>query len=149
MTDDPWNLARFRAAQASGGAYDTALQELRAGRKRSHWVWFVLPQIAGVGHSPMAQRYAVSGLDEARGYLADPELGPRLLDCAQTLTGLDETDAVTVMGSVDAMKLRSCMTLFLHAATLADHRAAFATVLDQFFGGQEDRETLVRLDLNP
>lgn len=149
MKDDPWNLARFRVAQASGGVYDTALQELRAGRKRSHWVWFVFPQIAGLGDSPMAQRYAVSGLDEARGYLADPELGPRLVNCAQTLTGLDERDPGTVMGSLDAMKLRSCMTLFLHAATLADHRVAFATVIDQFFGGQEDRETLVRLDLNP
>ncbi len=149
MTGDLWNLARFRSAQDTDGAYDTALQELRAGRKRSHWVWFVFPQVAGLGHSPMARRYAVSGLAEARAYLDDGALGSHLVDCATTLTSLDETNPRTVLGAVDAIKLRSCMTLFLHAATKADHRAAFEAVLDQFFGGQEDRETLAQLDLNP
>ncbi len=87
--DDPFDLQRFRAAQEQGGAYATALAELRAGRKRSHWIWFVFPQLDGLGSSPMARRYAIRSLDEARAYLADDVLGPRLRACCEALLALD------------------------------------------------------------
>ncbi|NEK92660.1 DUF1810 domain-containing protein [Modestobacter muralis] len=139
---DPVGLARFVEAQDTGGTYDAALAELRAGHKRSHWMWFVLPQLAGLGRSEMAQRYAVHDLDEARAYLAHPVLGPRLLDCARALTALDTTDPVAVLGGIDAQKLRSSMTLFAHAAP---DKPVFRAVLDQYFGGAEDDATTSRL----
>jgi len=139
---DPFDLARFVDAQDSGGTYDQALGELRAGRKHSHWMWFVFPQIAGLGHSPMAQHYAISGLPEARAYLAHPVLGRRLVECARTLTGLAETDAVRVLGPVDAQKLRSSMTLF---ALAAPEEPVFRGVLDHWFAGVEDEATTSRL----
>src|ERR1700722_5255213 len=112
MTDDPFDLQRFRAAQEQGGAYATALAELRAGRKRSHWIWFVFPQVDGLGSSPMARRYAIRSLDEARAYLADDVLGPRLRESCEALLQLDPSeDAGTVLGGIDALKLRSSMTL--------------------------------------
>src|SRR3954447_15084395 len=110
--DDPFDLQRFVAAQDQGGVHERAVGELRAGRKTSHWMWFVFPQVAGLGHSPMAQRYAVSGLAEARAYLAHPVLGPRLVECARALLAVPGDDRVGVLGSVDALKLRSSMTLF-------------------------------------
>jgi uncharacterized protein (DUF1810 family) len=139
---DPFGLQRFVDAQDDGGIYDQALRELRAGRKRSHWMWFVFPQVAGLGSSPMAQHYAISGLPEARAYLAHPELGRRLAECARALTALDETDAVRVFGPVDAQKLRSSMTLF---AAAAPDEPVFREVLDRFFDGDTDEATTRRL----
>jgi uncharacterized protein (DUF1810 family) len=141
------DLDRFVTAQDERGTYGTALAELRGGRKRSHWMWFVFPQVAGLGHSPTAQYYAISGLDEARAYLAHPVLGARLVECAQALTALRTGDPVAVLGGVDAQKLRSSMTLFAHAAGPDDTSAgaAFRAVLDQYFDGQQDPETLRRI----
>ena len=141
VTDDP-TLDRFVHAQEAGGTYGTALAELRAGRKRSHWMWFVLPQLAGLGRSEMARRYAIRDLAEARAYLDHPVLGPRLLDCARALTALDTTEPVAVLGSTDAQKLRSSMTLFARAAP---DEPVFRAVLDQYFGGAEDDATTSRL----
>ena len=139
---DPFDLQRFVDAQDDGGTYDRALAELRAGSKRSHWMWFVLPQLAGLGTSAMAQRYAISGLDEARAYLAHPVLGPRLQECARALTGLGTADPVAVLGGIDAQKLHSSMTLFTAAAP---DEPVFAAVLDQFFAGRRDPGTTSRL----
>src|SRR5919107_1029591 len=113
---DPFGLQRFVDAQDRDGIYDQAMRELQAGRKHSHWMWFVFPQIAGLGHSPMAQHYAISGLAEAEAYLAHPVLGRRLAECARALTELDTTDAERVFGPVDGQKLQSSMTLFAAAA---------------------------------
>ena len=135
-------LQRFVDAQDGGGTYAAALAELRAGRKRSHWMWFVFPQVAGLGRSPTAQHYAIGGLDEARAYLAHPVLGPRLRECAAALTGLDTRDPVAVLGGVDAQKLRSSMTLF---AAAAPDEPVFGRVLDQYFAGARDDATLARL----
>ncbi|MGY1669395.1 DUF1810 domain-containing protein [Geodermatophilus sp. SYSU D00710] len=140
MTDDPYRLSRFVDAQA--GTYPQALAELRAGRKTSHWMWFVFPQVAGLGRSPTAQHYAISELDEARAYLAHPVLGPRLVECAEALTGLDGSDPVTVFGPVDAVKLRSSMTLFARADP---SQPVFRAVLEQYFDGREDDATTSRL----
>jgi len=142
QVSDPFDLQRFVDAQDGGGTYRAALAELRAGHKRSHWMWFVFPQIAGLGHSAMAQRYAISGADEARAYLAHPVLGPRLLECARALVDLDGTDPVAVLGSVDGQKLRSSMTLF---AAAAPDEPLFTQVLDQYFGGGHDPATTSRL----
>jgi len=139
---DPFDLQRFVDAQDRGGTYDGALAELRDGRKTSHWMWFVFPQIAGLGSSPMAQRYAISSLDEARAYLAHPVLGDRLREAARALTGLDTRSPDEVLGGIDAMKLRSSMTLFMRAAP---EEPLFAQVLDQYFGGAADDATDDRL----
>ena len=135
-----FDLQRFVDAQSQ--TYDQALAELRAGEKRTHWMWFVFPQIAGLGRSGMAQRFAISGLGEARAYLSHPTLGRRLVECARALTALDTTDAVAVFGSVDAQKLRSSMTLF---AAAAPDEPVFREVLDHWFDGVEDDATLSRL----
>ncbi|WP_395729428.1 DUF1810 domain-containing protein [Nakamurella sp.] len=140
---DPFDLERFVQAQDLGGTYDQALAELHRGRKTSHWIWFVFPQIAGLGSSPMAQRYAISALDEATAYLAHPVLGPRLVDAAQAMLATDARRAEAILGSIDAIKLRSSMTLF--------HRAdpdepVFGQVLDRFYGGRPDPATEERLD---
>ena len=134
-------LQRFVDAQARG-TYERALGELRAGRKQSHWMWFVLPQVAGLGRSATAQHYAVDGLEEARAYLAHPVLGPRVRECAEVLAGLGTSDPVAVMGAVDAVKLRSSMTLFAHAAP---EEPVFSQVLDRFFDGTEDEATTSRI----
>ena len=135
---DPFDLQRFVDAQDSGGTYDAVLAELRAGAKRGHWMWFVLPQLAGLGRSATAQHYAISGLAEARAYLAHPVLGPRLRECAAALAELDTADPVAVLGGVDAQKLRSSMTLF---AAAAPDEPVFTRVLDHYFGGAEDPGT--------
>ena len=137
-----FDLERFVRAQDDGGTYEAAVAELRSGRKRSHWMWFVFPQVAGLGSSPMAQQFALSGLDEARAYLAHPVLGPRLVEAARALTGLPGDDPVAVLGPVDALKLRSSMTLFAHAA---GGEPVFADVLAQYYGGAEDPATLSRI----
>jgi uncharacterized protein (DUF1810 family) len=136
------DLERFVAAQNSGGTYEQALSELRAGRKTSHWMWFVFPQIAGLGRSGMAQRYAIADLAEARAYLAHPVLGPRLVTSAESLITHRDRTAEEILGGVDAIKLRSSMTLFVHAD---QSQSVFRTVLDLFFGGDEDPATLQRL----
>jgi uncharacterized protein (DUF1810 family) len=140
VVSDPFDLRRFVDAQAH--TYDQALAELRAGEKRTHWMWFVFPQIAGLGHSGMARRLAISGLDEARAYVAHPTLGRRLVESARALTDLDTADADRVLGPVDAQKLRSSMTLFARAAP---DEPVFREVLDHYFDGTEDDATTSRL----
>jgi uncharacterized protein (DUF1810 family) len=132
---DRFELQRFVDAQDQGDTYAAALAELRAGRKTSHWMWFVFPQIAGLGQSPISRRFAISSLDEARAYLADPVLGPRLIESARALTQLPTRSAEEVFGPVDALKLRSSMTLFRRADP---DEPVFAQVLDQYFGGEAD-----------
>ena len=139
---DPYDLQRFVAAQNEGGTYGRALAELRAGRKTSHWMWFVFPQIAGLGSSPMAQRYAISSLDEARAYLAHPVLGDRLRESAHALTRLDTRSPEEVLGGIDALKLRSSMTLFLRAS---GGGTTFDAVLARFYRGEPDPATDERL----
>jgi len=141
-TPDPHDLQRFVDAQDDLRTYDTALAELRAGRKRSHWMWFVLPQLAGLGMSSTAQHFGIHGLAEARAYLAHPVLGPRLRDCARALADLDIADPVAVLGPVDALKLRSSMTLFARAAP---GEPVFRQVLEQYYDGAEDPATLALL----
>ena len=135
---DPYRLKRFTDAQDTG-LYSQALAELRQGRKFSHWIWFVFPQIAGLGSSSMAVEYAISDLDEARTYLAHPVLGPRLHEAAQALLSSGQTDPEAVLGFIDAMKMRSSMTLF-HRASPED--SVFTAVLDAFYAGAEDDLTL-------
>ena len=138
----PFDLSRFVQAQDTAGTYAAALAELRAGRKRSHWMWFVFPQIAGLGHSSTARYYAICGLAEAMAYAAHPVLGTRLVECAQALAELPVTDAGAVLGPVDALKLHSSMTLFHRAAPT---ELAFSAVLDQYFQGIEDPGTTSRI----
>ena len=136
--DDPYDLARFVAAQDAGGTYERAVGELRAGRKASHWMWFVFPQIAGLGQSPTSQWYSISSLDEARAYLGHPVLGPRLRECARILAERADPDAERIFGAIDALKLRSSMTLF----RLADpDEALFGQVLASYFDGMPDPAT--------
>ena len=137
---DGHDLRRFVTAQE--GVYESALSELRAGRKTSHWMWFVFPQIAGLGRSATAQKYAIASLEEAEAYLAHPVLGPRILECARTLTQLSGLSALEIFGSVDAQKLKSSMTLFARAAP---DQSLFQDVLARYFDGAEDQETLRRL----
>ena len=140
--EDPFDLQRFVAAQDAGGTYDRARAELLRGRKASHWMWFVFPQIAGLGYSPMSRTYAITGLAEARAYLAHPVLGARLAECAAILAGLRDPTAEQIFGEVDALKLCSSMTLFAHAAP---GEPVFRQVLDQYFGGVPDAATEQRL----
>jgi uncharacterized protein (DUF1810 family) len=138
VTDDPYHLDRFVKAQDSHGTYGAAISELQRGHKVSHWMWFVFPQIAGLGTSPTSMLYAISGLDEARAYLAHPVLGPRLLEAAQVLLAGVTSSAEQIFGSVDAQKLRSCATLFLRAAP---EEPLFRAMLDRFFDGVADPMT--------
>jgi uncharacterized protein (DUF1810 family) len=147
---DPWRLERFVAAQDRGGTYQRAVAELRAGAKVSHWMWFVFPQVAGLGMSAMSREFAISGTDEARAYLAHPVLGPRLRECARVVADTENRTAEQIFGYVDAMKLRSSMTLFA-AAEAGNEDAAtggagvFREVLGKYFGGVPDEETMARL----
>src|ERR1700761_3356801 len=113
---DPWRLERFVTAQDRGGTYQRAVAELRAGAKASHWMWFIFPQAAGLGSSAMARQYAIASADEARAYLAHPVLGPRLRECAGIVAGTGGRTAEQIFGPIDAMKLRSSVTLFDAAA---------------------------------
>ena len=140
--DDPYRLERFLQAQDSGGTFQRAVAELRAGRKASHWMWFIFPQIAGLGLSAMSQRYAISGLAEARAYLEHPVLGTRLVECTTILAATDGRSAAEILGPVDAVKLRSSMTLF---AAAAPDQPAFSAVLSKYFDGTADEATLARL----
>ena len=137
--DDRFDLARFVTAQASGGSFDRALSELRQGHKVSHWMWFVFPQLAGLGRSSMAQRYAISGLEEAQAYLAHDILGPRLIQCSTTVAASPARSAEEIFGSIDAVKLRSSMTLFSAAGT---DPQVFDHVIVRYFQGAPDPVTL-------
>lgn len=140
MAPEPPDLERFVAAQDAGGTFDRALSELRAGRKTSHWMWFVFPQVAGLGRSATARRFALADAGEARAYLHHPVLGPRLREATQALLGLrDGTATQDVLGDVDALKLRSSMTLFLRASD--DDPSPFAAVLERYYAGEPDPAT--------
>ena len=140
--NDPYRLRRFEIAQSEGGVYERTLTELRAGRKTSHWMWFVFPQISGLGQSSMSKTYAISSLAEAEAYLEDPVLGPRLIECTRILTELSGVTAQEIFGATDAMKLRSSMTLFARADPT---NPLFRRVLDDYFGGVADEATESRL----
>jgi uncharacterized protein (DUF1810 family) len=143
MSEDPYLLQRFVDAQEDAAIYARALGELRDGRKRGHWIWFVFPQIAGLGSSPLSRAYAIGSIEEARAYLAHPVLGPRLRECCEALLAAPlSLTAEQILGAIDALKLRSSMTLFLHAAP---DDPTFTQVLNRFYDGEEDPETTRRL----
>ena len=137
-----YDLQRFTQAQERD--YQTALAEIRAGRKRSHWIWYVFPQLQGLGRSPMCARYGIHGMGEAEAYLADKTLRARLIEISQALLELDGSDPVAVMGGIDALKLRSCMTLFSRARNTDP---VFQAVLNKYYGGEPDRLTLEMLSI--
>jgi len=137
---DPYDLQRFLAAQAE--VYECALGELRRGRKESHWIWYIFPQVVGLGRSPMAQRYAVQSRDEAIDYLNHPVLGGRLQECCEALLTHSGKRAEDIMGNPDDLKLRSSMTLF---AAVSDSDSIFNQVLDAFYAGQMDERTITFL----
>lgn len=134
---DAYNLHRFLDAQEL--VHDTVLAELQAGRKSSHWSWFIFPQIAGLGHSAMAQQFAIGSLDEAKTYVQHAVLGPRLRECTQLVLNVEGRSAEEIFGYPDHLKFRSCMTLFLTAAT---DNALFKSALLKYFDGQPDQVTL-------
>jgi len=138
---DPFDLRRF--VEAQDGIYETALAELRAGSKQSHWMWFIFPQLRGLGLSAAAQRYAISSLDEARAYLRHPLLGPRLRECVDAILPWSaQLSAEQILGSIDALKFRSSLTLF----ELAEPEGPFAHALAEFYAGQPDTRTLALLN---
>ena len=139
-SDDLYDLDRFVRAQATD--YDRALSELNDGEKRSHWMWYIFPQIEGLGHSPMSHRYSIKSAAEARAYLDHPVLGPRLRECVTVVRDIVGHSALEIFGSPDDQKLRSCATLF---ASVSDDDV-FEQVLQKYFNGQPDKETLRRLD---
>ncbi len=139
-----FNLQRFVDAQAS--VYDTVVAELRAGAKRSHWIWFIFPQLEGLGRSPVAARFAISSLAEARAYLDHDVLGPRLRECARLVNAIADRSVDDIFGWPDNLKVRSSMTLFARAT---DDNAEFVTLLDTFYGGEEDPATVARLGERP
>ena len=137
MNSAPDPLARFVHAQERH--YAQALSELSAGRKRTHWIWYVLPQLRELGRSEMAREYGIAGRAEAASYFAHPILGPRLVECVSTILGHSDRSAVEILGEIDAMKFRSCVTLF---AEVAPTEPAFALALAAFYQGKPDYETL-------
>ena len=138
--NDSFDLERFVQAQAP--VHDEVLAELRAGRKRTHWMWFVFPQLAGLGSSAMARRYAIGSLGEAQAYLAHPVLGPRLRECSELVLAAREREVQRIFGSPDDLKFRSCMTLFQRAAP---DEPVFGRCLERFFGGVPDPQTIALL----
>jgi uncharacterized protein (DUF1810 family) len=134
---DPFDLDRFVRAQEAD--YERALAEIRSGRKRSHWMWYVFPQFAGLGHSSMSQRYAINTLAEARAYLAHPMLGTRLTDIAEAVLNVQGRTAHEIFGSPDDLKLQSSSTLF---ALVSPDDSVFHRILDKYFGGSRDERTL-------
>ncbi len=139
---EEYRLERFRRAQERD--YEDALREIRGGRKRSHWIWYIFPQLQELGRSGTAQYYGLSGLDEARAYMADPVLAAHLLEISEALLALDSSDPRAVMGWPDDLKLCSCMTLFELAAP---EQTVFARVLEKYYGGRRDSLTLRLLGL--
>jgi uncharacterized protein (DUF1810 family) len=142
--DDPYHLSRFLRAQEDD--YPQALSEIRSGRKRTHWMWYVFPQIEGLAQSSTSQHYAIKSLEEARAYLAHPVLGPRLLECAEAVVRVDGRSATEIFGSPDDWKLRSCATLF---ACVSPPGSVFDRLLAKYYGGERDGKTLDLLGLNP
>ncbi len=140
MAEDPYNLQRFVAAQAP--VYDGVRAELKNGRKVNHWMWFIFPQIAGLGRSAMAQRYAISSLREAEAYLKHPVLGSRLRECVRLVIQIDGKSAYEILGSPDDLKFHSCLTLFARAAP---DEEVFNAALDKYFDGRDDALTTARL----
>ncbi len=138
--DDPYHLQRFVDAQAP--VYARVVAELRGGQKQSHWMWFVFPQIGGLGSSPMAQKYAIASRAEAAAYLSHPVLGPRLHECTRLVTAIPDRSIDAILGSPDDLKFRSSMTLF---ASAAPDNKDFIDALDKFYGGEMDGATLQRL----
>lgn len=134
--DDPFDLARFVHAQE--GQHDRALAEIRRGRKTSHWMWYVFPQLAGLGQSPMSRRYAITGLAEADAYLRHPVLGPRLVACAEAVLGVESLSAHDIFGDPDDRKLHSCATLFAQVAT----GDVFDRLIERFFEARYDDATM-------
>ncbi|HTY97523.1 MAG TPA: DUF1810 domain-containing protein [Solirubrobacteraceae bacterium] len=132
------DLERFVKAQDEGGTYERALAELRDGRKRTHWMWFVFPQLAGLGRSPTARHYAIESLGEARAYLDHPLLGSRLRECTSVLCRLRGRSAAEILGGIDAQKLRSSMTLFMRARP---QEAVFGQLIDRYYAGTPDSAT--------
>ena len=139
--DHPSDLSRFTKAQES--IYRTALSELRSGQKQTHWMWYIFPQIDGLGRSPNSRYYAIKSIEEARQYLTHPVLGPRLLECAETVLSIEGRSISSIFGYPDDLKLRSCMTLFELAA---DSESVFARVLDRYFHGERDVRTIQLID---
>ena len=137
---DPYNLKRFGDAQ--NPVYTQVCSELRAGRKSSHWMWFIFPQVQGLGYSPMAQKFAISSLEEAKAYLQHPILGPRLRECCRLVNLIEGRSIEKIFGYPDDLKFRSSMTLFAHAAS---DNQVFKDALDKYFSGESDRLTLERL----
>ena len=135
--NDPFRLSRF--VEAQDGVYAQALAEIRGGRKRTHWMWFVFPQLKGLGASAMAEHFGIAGPDEARAYLDHPVLGPRLVECVESLNALPHHSASEIFGYPDDLKLRSCATLFASASSAG---SAFEHLLDKYFAGQRDERTL-------
>jgi uncharacterized protein (DUF1810 family) len=138
---DPYNLRRFVNAQQS--IYDDVLRELREGHKRSHWMWFIFPQIEGLGHSAMAREYAISSREEAEAYLRHPVLGQRLEECARLVAAINGCSIEDIFGYPDYMKFRSSMTLF---SNVAPNREIFEECLQKYFGGEPDPVTLAELN---
>lgn len=138
---DPFQLDRFVSAQEP--IYAEALREIQAGEKETHWMWFVFPQVAGLGRSSTAQHYAIGSIDEARAYLAHPVLGPRLRECAATVLQVQGQSALDIFGDLDEVKLRASMTLF---AMVTERDTVFREVLDRYFGGEPDPMTLQFLE---
>ena len=136
-TADPYDLARFVRAQES--VYDQALSEIRSGRKRSHWMWYIFPQFVGLGSSSTSRQYAITSVAEAEAYLRHPVLGPRLLECCQAALGVEGRSALDVFGSPDDLKLQSCATLF---AGVSPTGCVFERILDRYFGSERDDKTL-------
>ena len=137
MRDDPYDLNRFIEAQRD--AYADALAEIGAGRKHSHWMWFIFPQFHGLGFSATSRHYAIKSLDEARAYLEHPVLGPRLNECCQAVLAVDGCSANEIFGSPDDLKLRSSATLFAHVSPA---RSVFHLVIDKYFDGRPDERTM-------
>jgi uncharacterized protein (DUF1810 family) len=141
-TADPYDLARFVRAQERD--FELALSEIRSGRKRSHWMWYIFPQFDGLGFSSASRQYAIKSLSEAEAYLRHPVLGPRLLESCDSAVGVEGRSAVEVFGSPDDMKLRSCATLF---ACVSPAGSVFERLLERYFGGEPDDKTLGLLGL--
>jgi uncharacterized protein (DUF1810 family) len=140
--EDSYRLQRFVDAQNLTSTYETAVSELRTGQKVGHWMWFIFPQVTGLGRSPMSREFGISSIAEAQAYLRHPVLGPRLLQCARILMGIEGRTGTDILGTIDAKKLRSSMTLFM---TAEPEEPVFREVLAKYFHGSADQETIVRL----
>jgi uncharacterized protein (DUF1810 family) len=143
-TDDPYLLGRFVLAQQDD--FEQVLAEIRGGKKRTHWMWYIFPQIDGLAFSSTSKHYAIKNNEEAKAYLAHPILGPRLLECAEAVLHVEGRTATDIFGSPDDLKLRSCATLF---ACVSPPGSVFDRLLDKYYGGERDRKTLRLLGIDP